>query len=607
MRGRLFAGLMLAVSALSGCVGTLDTLPNRQFTAADGALRGISYALPKARYAVTLTRTLAECPVGLVDNNPTALKFSVSAVATPTMVAGESYTIDYEKLPGWLRTANFEIKHYPNGTLKSLGAGAEDKTGEVINSVAKTAFSLASVFGLSSGDAPLTATPPAQIVRCTVEAEKAVTAARTVERDLKQITARLSGYEKEGERLRAAGAARLIDAAGRQRFLTLLDDINLAEAEIERLKREQGDLAKKLGVVDEIDWNGGVTAPDYNRPYPLSPAQRAKLTKLLLVAAPDADYPTDEAEAKRQSLMTACYNAAADIDNCLNQQLALRSGLYLEEDLPECGADGAHALECRSQVADTDTAYRAARDSEPDGGIFVRGPQVGRVLFCRETLLAKVAAPAAGGATGVAHGIGSGSGAQPGAGGGGGSAGTQGGTLEGGGAPAPAEAAQVAKPAVLECTVAQDEAKIAAADLPQFGQLRFLPLKIGTFQAREMTVALSETGRIESFTYKSTKAPAQGLAASAADVAGQLDIFLEKRETEGRDDRKARRDEEIALLQQEITRLTKEIELKKLRTPPDVDPLQATRDETAALEVALALAKVKLASLKTEDELAAYT
>lgn len=77
---------------------------------------------------------------------------SVSAIATPTYLAGEAYSVDYERLSSWLRTANSEIKHYPNGTLKSIGAGAEDKTGEVINSVAKTALSLATVVGLSSGN-----------------------------------------------------------------------------------------------------------------------------------------------------------------------------------------------------------------------------------------------------------------------------------------------------------------------------------------------------------------------------------------------------------------------------------------------------------------------
>jgi hypothetical protein len=591
---------------LGGCVGKLETRPNRSFTAPEGALRGVSYALPKVRYEVKLSRTLTECPDGLVDGKPTALKFGVSATATPTMVAGESYTIYFDKLPGWLRTANFEIKHYPNGTLKSVGAGAEDKTGEVLNSLAKTAFSIASVVGLSSGDTPTTPSVPAMIVRCTDVAALLVKETRQIDTDLKTATDLLAGYEQDAERLRAAGAARLIDAAGKKRFLDLFDDIKKVEADIARLKKRQGELGKELGVTEDIVWNGGVTAPDYAKPYPLSPAQRSKLAKLLVIAAPPAGYPQDDAEAKRQALMKACYNSDANIDNCLNQQLAVRSGVYLERDLLKCGEDGADDVECGVEIAATDPRYQAARDNVPDSGIFIREPMVGRLLFCRESLLASSAPAPAAPQGPQAGGQGSQGGTQTGTNGGSGATGTRGGTLEGQGQAQAPQRQVAAQPATPVCTVAQNEVKIAAGDFPQFGQLRYFPLRVGTFQAREMALSLTETGRLESFTYKSTKAPAQGLAGTAADIAGQYDAYREKRETERRDDVKAERAEEIAAIQQDIDRITKAAELKKLRTPPSVDPLKAVKDETAVEEAELALARAKLKRLMTEAALAEY-
>lgn len=592
---------------LGGCVGKLETRPDRGFTASEGALRGVSYALPKVRYEVKLSRTLTECPAGLVDGKPTALKFGVSATATPTLVAGESYTIYYDKLPGWLRTANFEIKHYPNGTLKSVGAGAEDKTGEVLNSLAKTAFSIASVVGLSSGDVPPPVTKPATIVRCTAAAALLVKETRQIATDLKTATDLLTGYEKDAERLRAAGAVRLIDAAGKKRFLDLFDDIKKVEADIAQLKMRQGELGKELGVTEDIVWNGGVTAPDYAKPYPLSPTQRGKLAKLLVISAPPTDYPQDEAEAKRQALMTACYNSGANIDNCLNQQLAVRSGVYLERDLLKCGEDGADDVECGVEIAATDPRYQSARDNVPDSGIFIREPMVGRLLFCREALLAlPAAAPAPAPQGPQAGGLGSQGGTQAGTNGGSGATGTRGGTLEGQGQAKAAQKQAAVQPATPVCTVAQDEVKIAAGDFPQFGQLRYFPLRVGTFQAREMALSLTETGRLESFTYKSTKAPTQGLAGTAADIAGQYDAYREKRETERRDDVKAERAEEIAAIQQDIDRITKAAELKKLQTPPSVDPLKAVKDETAVEEAELALARAKLERLQTEAALAEY-
>lgn len=592
---------------LGGCVGKLEIRPNRGFTASEGALRGVSYALPKVRYEVKLSRTLSECPAGLVDGKPTALKFGVSATATPTMVPGESYTLYYDKLPGWLRTANFEIKHYPNGTLKSVGASAEDKTGEVLNSLAKTAFSIASVVGLSSGDVPPPVTKAATIVRCTDAAALLVKETRQIDTDLKTATDLLTGYEKDAGRLRAAGAARLIDAAGKKRFLVLFDDIKKVEADIARLKKRQDELGKELGVTESIVWNGGVTAPDYAKPYPLSPAQRDKLAKLLVISAPPTDYPQDEAEAKRQALMTACYNSGANIDNCLNQQLAVRSGVYLEQDLLKCGEDSADDVECSVEIAATDPRYQSARDSVPDSGIFIREPMVGRLLFCRETLLALPAAaqePAPQGPQ--AGGLGSQGDTQAGTNGGSGATGTRGGSLEGQGQAQAAQPHAAAQQAVPVCTVAQDEAKILAGDFPQFGQLRYFPLRVGTFQAREMALSLTETGRLESFTYKSTKAPALGLASTAADIAGQYDAYREKRETERRDDVKAERAEEIAAIQQDIDRITKAAELKKLQTPPSVDPLKAVKDNTAVEEAELALAQAKLKLLQTEAALAEY-
>lgn len=606
------ASLCACTFLTGGCAGEIRTLPNRAYTATDGALEGEPYALPKVRYEVKLRRSLAECPGASVGGKPTALKFAISAEATPAFLAGESYIIDYQKLPGWLRIANFEIKRYENGTLKSIGVAGEDKTAETISSVAKTALSLATIIGLSDGELPRGATRPSQIVTCTDTAAALIADARKTETDLKTLTGQLEVYEKSAERYRAAGAARTLDAAGRAKFLALFDNIAQAEADIALLKKKQSDLAGDLGVSETIVWEGGATNPGHAKRYPLKPAHLAKLEALLTVASPPAAYPLDDAEVERQRLMKPCFGAAAGVTNCLNAQLALRSGLYLERDLKPCGEEGAAPPECLTEIKDSSPRYRRARDEVADAGIFVRDPVVGRLLFCREAVLPVVAAvppvvqPAGGADIGSA-------GTQ----GGTGSAGTGAGGLEGmdpppqpgaaapapGGA-APASAAQTSDPL---CTLAYDEAKIAAGDFPQFGQLRFLPFRVGMFQAREMAVFMTEKGRVETFSYKSTKAPAQALAGAGADVAGQAEAFLEKRETEARDDLKYAREQKFAELQQDITRLTKEQELKKLQTPPAVDPLQATRDETAAIAADIALLKAKLERLQTEAALAAMT
>lgn len=263
MRKIFAAGLCACTFLTAGCVGKLHTLPDRATTGTDGALTGFTYALPKVRYEVKLRRSLAECPGSVVDGKPTALKFAVGAEATPTVLAGERYVVDYTELPGWLRTASFEGKLYPNGTLKSIGAAAEDRTAETISSLAKTAFSVATVIGLSDGTLPATATLPSQIVACTSAAASLVNDARQVEADLKAKAKDLETYEKTAERFRAAGAARALDAAGRAGFGRLFDDITRVEGEIAALKKKQSELADELGVTQTIIWEGSTTHPDH--------------------------------------------------------------------------------------------------------------------------------------------------------------------------------------------------------------------------------------------------------------------------------------------------------------------------------------------------------
>lgn len=301
----------------------------------------------------------------------------------------------------------------------------------------------------------------------------------------------------------------------------------------------------------------------------------------------------------------------------------MQSGFYRDQDLKPCKDADAEPPECLVEVARGDPRFVAARDHIPDSGIFVREPVSGRLLLCRVALLPLPAAdtPAAAPASGSlgTRTDGSDGGVPAGSEGSDGTAAAASdgasGTLEGGDGTAarvnatgpgvratPNGSADTKNP---ECELKYDEAKIAMGDFPQLGQLRFFPFQVGTFQAREMSLLLTEAGRIESFSYKSTKAPAQVLASTAADITAQSEAYREKRETENRDDLKYAREQKYADIQDRIDYLTKIEALKKLETPPEVDPLKATRDETAAITAEIALLKAKLERMQAEAALAA--
>ncbi len=563
---RALLSLSVAGLLLGGCAGTLETRPYRERTDDLGAaLKGVSYSLPKLQYEVKLTRYLAECPgekeldgaPRLSNGKPTALKFAVEASETPQYVPGEAYTVDYQKLPGFLRTGTFEIKYWPNGNLKSVGAGAEDKTADFIRDTVKTGLSVASIIagGALSGGPVRTnvATTSETVMGCTVEAMQLVVEARELRKALKERPRKIEKLVKDVDRFQARAALRLRDPRDREDLLKLFQDID-DEQEWVRMKTERlAELSEMLGVSQTIRWDSKPgKLEDQVWTYAMSDAQQNKLAGLLQPVS--AAVAQDPQELERRSITKGCFGPFDDSTlavkkkNCVNQHLNLTAAARLVTHLPSCTSAGAQEPEClrtvTAQVRSADGSrsapnpqYRNARDDEPDSGIFVREPARGRLLFCRTAVLA-------------------------------------------GGAAA-------------DCTSEKDEGKLKEANFPQYGQLRYLPLRVRTFQAREMALSMAEDGRVESFSYKSTKSAGAALAAAAADAASQADAALERIETERRDDRKYAFEHANDELVGRITRLTKEAEERKLLAPPSpANPLQPQLDQAAALQVEVAILKL---------------
>jgi hypothetical protein len=540
---------------VGGCAGTLETRPYRERTDRVGAaLRGVTYSLPKLQYEVKLTRWLSECPGEVSpEGKPSALRFTVDVEAKPRYVPGEAYTVDYERLAGLFRTSNFEMKWYPSGNLKSMGAGAEDKTGEVIGNVVKTGLAVASA---AMGVPPVTALAGQSLsgsevggregVVCSAAAHQLVREARDHKQKLKDQADLLKKIKTDIERIQSRAAVKLIDATDRQKLLDAFAAIDAAEATIEDSRGKLAKAVAKLGVSQEFLWDSRMdqSAAAQIQAYGFTDPQRDKLASLLALGALAPAAPSEQAEdEKRRAAAPACFGEEADPRDCVAQQLDLKSVVQVDTPMKPCPIG---SPDCVATVSADDPRYRDARDSTPDEGIFVREPLQARLLFCRASLMKG-----------------------------------------------------------SECTPEKDEGKLTTAFFPQLGQLRYLPLRVGTFQAREMTLALTEEGRIESFSYKSTKAVGQAVAATLADVATQVDAALEKRETERRSDLDYARAQVTGATQTEINRITKELELKKLRAPATVNPLQPILDETATLQAEIALLRAKLSKAHAEAALSA--
>lgn len=546
--------LILLGVLLSGCAGRLQTTPYLERTETlSGALRGVTYSLPKLQYTGKLTRYLSECPGDVIDGNPTALKFGVKIEAAPEYVPGEAYSINYERLSGVMRTSNFDIKYWPNGNLKSIGAGADDKTADVAKDIVKTALALwSATAGVPVVPLPGTASAnflPVDDVDCTEQAAQWVKDARFASEQIGKSTKELERLKKEIERIEKRATLRLASRQDRETLLQHFSKVDQEEATLAAAKKSLDDVSGKLSVTQGFQWSGRRDQYGAKQNLALDLSDNHKIKLAALLRRRPTDSPGDEADAVRRQLFPRCFGPAvptgelADPLQCLGQQLNMTVTVAVRQDVKSCPDED--SAECVSVVKASDARFQHARDPTADSGIFAREAVQGQLLFCR--------------------------------------------TARG------------------DCNPAIDEAKLAPANFPQLGQLRFLPLTVKPFQAKELALTMTEDGRVESFSYKSTKAAAQAIAATAADVATQIDAALEKRETEYRSDLDYQRAQATAEVQAEITRLTKDLELKKAQAALAPDPLKPLTDETASLKAEIALLDAQLAKLKAERALAEAT
>ena len=148
MRNILF-GTAAAAVALSGCTTTLSTTRNRNTAGPSQAVTGFPYSLPAARFDIKVTRTLERCFAVAADGSLTStpdVAFSIEVEATPRMIAGEQFQIDYRALSDWTKVSGIVIESHPvSGTLRTFNASVEDRTAQIIGSGVRSIVGVARI------------------------------------------------------------------------------------------------------------------------------------------------------------------------------------------------------------------------------------------------------------------------------------------------------------------------------------------------------------------------------------------------------------------------------------------------------------------------------
>lgn len=576
------------------------------------------------------TRTLAGCPqavtfthggdsVTLVE--PT-LAFSLKVVPTASQVPGERYAVDYEALSSFLKTTSFGMENHTSGTLKAINVSADDQTGAVLADVVGIGLSVAGILSGPAGSAAVTAalaakaagggdksaalvaTPASRPLRDRRLGEAIQSLRRSatntplwvcepeVVAELAKLQENAAAQKKETKSLTTATSdvQRLTVIAGMRRSrpqeVAALDAAlasqNVHAQSLKELTEKQAELAKPFSRAGTDLWprsptddSATINMPDANAPY----FGKMLARQVVLTITPDALADWVASLTPDVLAFVAADKSAEGLRGLIERHLRADGTARDARDPSKgCAAAAANGLiDCLKSEISYDVALRPAdpawtacskevvtdcvssgtvrqgrdgngrfaMDGVSDGGLFVRPPEVGLFEACRN-----------------------------------------------GG-----------KQAAV-CPSERRIARLEGLSAPQLGQLRFLPFRSAMFEAASLSLELREDGSIVKFEYKRPRAAAASASAAVKDALGQYVAYGEKRDAAAKAAVVNARAEELAGLQFEIDRLTKQKALVQAQAVEQPDALAAVRAETAAIEAQVALLNAQLAQSKAEAALA---
>ena len=201
-----------------------------------GARSGYAYMLDYTQYEIVLTRTLVSCKPGEVP------KIKIEATPTASLAPdGEQvYVIDPQSLISAFKTSDINVE-YKDGRLIGFNTTTEDKTGEVIASVAKTAGKIAT---LAAGLPMPVSSNRTGASPCTTEAENKLAFVRDNKNQLTELTAAVQKVSAELVLMTNQFAVKPSDGLRQQ----IIDKKEAVEA----AQKANDDLSKALAAAN--DW-----------------------------------------------------------------------------------------------------------------------------------------------------------------------------------------------------------------------------------------------------------------------------------------------------------------------------------------------------------------
>jgi hypothetical protein len=554
---------MLALSACTTTelkVGKLGTQP------ADQAIAGVSYWLPSQSYNVKLTRTLAKCKLVEGKVQPTAeFEWILKADVKLNSGVGESFVVDYRQMSGEFKTSSFELETWPNGTLKSIGAEAEDHSAEVFTSVVKTGFNIARLFlPVPGGSPPGTKLCPTA-VKARIDGADALSAQA---KKVTEATEELLPYQ-------TAIDLGMLSNADKAKVAAIVKKLTEANIALAALRQTDKKLEAQLTYVESRD---------------VTPSMQA-MTETFAFLADDESSSTRAAQ-QRAWFMTLFANTNYDVKAEAENDADLRARLQ-----SAAGANVVLAITSLRSVGPATIPLALPADAP---GIAYRDPLPVRVRLCPlppfpDRVPKK--APLGDTAQDIAK--------------------------------KRAEDIKTWRDkAAAGCGQGAIDPLFSSDDrIAQLGQLMVLPFKNGPNEKASLSASFRADGSLEKATYKQLNAPAQKMAQAASDAVDaalgyQKDLRAAQKardeaadakdkaakdalaaETKAEKDAliaqaKARMDEIVLARSEELAKL--QFEASKAKLALELDP------DSQAAKVRAARAAADLADLKAQKELSDY-
>jgi hypothetical protein len=231
---------------VSGCATSVTVQP---FDGEEEYLAGVPHILPFTQYKATITWRVTEC-VAATASAPSTVKIGtkVEIVDGYADDMSQAYLIDPTQLESALSISNFRVTYFEGrNQISTINASSEDRTAQVITSVAAGVGKLAVAAAAGGGAGPQA---------CSDEVAEAVSAVDTMETDLETLNGRVKAAQAAlkavTDKIATMGAS--VDDASRAQLATAIDTLtNETRAQAAKVR----ELAEQLALISrkqEVRW-----------------------------------------------------------------------------------------------------------------------------------------------------------------------------------------------------------------------------------------------------------------------------------------------------------------------------------------------------------------